>query len=143
MLISLRGLICDMKSFGNKVNGMSTEVYNQTEIVNLSMNDISEAMREVALGIQNQAQETETSTNKMLSLSNNINAVTDKANIMVQTADSKIAAIEQGKTIVSAINKKSAHTVEITKILVENIRDVENLKSDVLDLNASINNFKI
>lgn len=134
MLESLRNLISGMKSFGENVNDMSTEVYEKTDAVNLSMRDISVAMSEVAQGVQSQAEETELSNDQMLELSNNINAVTDKANYMVQTADKTIATVENGKGIVVDINEKSNKTVEITKVLVSNIGEVQKQSSEIKNI---------
>lgn len=140
MLQSLRKLISDMKSFGYKVNDMSSEVYEKTDAVNLAMRDVSVAMSEVAQGVQSQAEETEVSNNQMLELSNNINAVTDKANYMVETADKTIVAVENGKNIVVDINEKSVKTVEITKVLVENIGEVQKQSYEIKDIVDMINN---
>lgn len=139
MLESLRTLISGMKDFGDKVNDTSTEVYEKTDAVNLSMRDVSVAMSEVTQGVQAQAAETEISNNQMLELSNNINAVTDKANYMVETADKTIATVENGKEIVVDINEKSAKTVEITKVLVDNIGEVQKQSYEIKGIVDAIN----
>lgn len=139
MLESLRTLISGMKDFGDKVNDTSTEVYEKTDAVNLSMRDVSVAMSEVTQGVQAQAEETEISNNQMLELSNNINAVTDKANYMVETADKTIATVENGKEIVVDINEKSAKTVEITKVLVDNIGEVQKQSYEIKGIVDAIN----
>ncbi len=140
MLTSLRKLMQDMKGFSARVDDMSGNVYEKTESINISMEDISTAMNEVAQGVQSQAQETESSHEKMRSLSDNINAVTDKANYMVQTADNTIATVEQGKNIVSLINEKSAQTVDITKVLVEDINKVQKQSEQIKGIVEIINN---
>ena len=140
MLVSLRSLMKNMKSFGEKVTDMSTDVYEKTESVNTSMGDIATAMNEVARGVQDQAQETEKSNDKMLSLSNNINAVTDKANYMVHTADGTIAAVDQGKNIVAAINEQSVRTVEITNVLAKDIAAVQKQTDEIKSIVDIINN---
>lgn len=140
MLESLRKLIFDMKNFGDKVNDMSTEVYEKTDAVNLSIRDVSIAMNEVAQGVQSQAEETELSNEQMQELSNNINVVTDKANYMVQTADKTIATVEDGKVIVADINEKSNKTVQITKVLVDNIGEVQKQSYEIKNIVDIINN---
>ena len=140
MLGSLRTLMKDMKSFGEKVNDMSVDVYEKTEVVNTSMSDIATAMNEVAKGVQDQAKETEKSNERVLSLANNINVVTDKANVMVQTADNTITAVDEGKTIVASINEKSAQTVQITNVLVGNINEVQKQTEQIKGIVDIINN---
>jgi len=139
MLASIRKLMKDMKQFSDKVAMTSESVYQQTDAINTSMTDISLSMNEVAEGILNQAEETENSNSEMLSLASHIDAVTDKANIMVKTADGAIEAVEQGKTIVADISEKSGQTVEITKALVQNIDEVQKQSEQIKGIVDMIN----
>lgn len=139
MLDSLKALMRDMKQFSDKVATTSESVYQQTEAINNSMGDISLSMNEVAEGILNQAEETEHSNGEMISLANHIDAVTDKANVMVKTADGAIEAVEQGKTIVADISEKSGQTVEITKTLVQNIDEVQKQSEQIKGIVDMIN----
>ncbi len=139
MLDSLKGLMKDMKQFSDKVATTSESVYQQTEAINTSMGDISLSMNEVAEGILNQAEETENSNGKMVSLASHIDAVTEKANVMVKTADGAIGAVEQGKTIVADISEKSGQTVEITKTLVQNIDEVQKQSEQIKGIVDMIN----
>lgn len=139
MLVSIRELMKDMKLFSDKVATTSESVYQQTEAINNSMGDISLSMNEVAEGILNQAEETENSNGEMLSLASHIDAVTEKANIMVKTADGAIGAVEQGKTIVADISDKSGQTVEITKTLVRNIDEVQKQSDEIKGIVDMIN----
>lgn len=154
MLASMRLLMQDMKQFGTKVNNLAGEVSEKTVAINTSMQDISHAMDEVALGVHNQAEDTESSNEKMLIFSENINAVTDKTGDMSHTADRAIDAVEQGKVIVQDLSLKSDTTVSLTRVLVDDIDEVqknsEEIKSfvdvissiaeqtNLLSLNASI-----
>ncbi len=139
MMVSLRTLMQGMKNFGDKVNNMSQSVYEKTELMNTTMEDIALAMNEVALGIQNQAQETENSNDKMISFANNITAVADKTNSMVSTADNTIATVEQGKHIVENIHRKSEKTVNITKVLVKDIAEVQKQSEEIKGIVDIIN----
>jgi len=139
MLGSLKELMRDMKQFSDKVATTSESVYQQTEAINTSMGDISLSMSEVAEGILNQAEETENSNGEMISLASHIDAVADKANIMVQTADGAIEAVEQGKNIVADISEKSGQTVEITKTLVQNIDEVQKQSEQIKGIVDMIN----
>lgn len=139
MLASLKELMRDMKQFSDKVATTSESVYLQTEAINTSMGDISLSMNEVAEGILNQAEETENSNGEMISLASHIDAVTDKANVMVKTADGAIEAVEQGKHIVADISEKSGQTVEITKALVQNIDEVQKQSEQIKGIVDMIN----
>lgn len=154
MIESMRTLMLDMKGFGAKVNELSADVSEKTTAVSTSMGDIAVAMDEVAKGVQNQAEDTETSNEKMLDFSDNINAVTEKTGDMGTAADKAIEAVEKGKIIVQDLSSKSDTTVSLTRVLVEDISAVqqssEEIKSfvdvinsiagqtNLLSLNASI-----
>lgn len=154
MLESMRLLMQDMKQFGAKVSNLSANVSDKTVAINISMQDIARAMDEVALGVQSQAHDTESSNNKMISFSENINAVTDKTHSMTNITNQAIDAVEQGKVIVQDLSEKSDTTVSLTKVLVSDIDEVqkssEEIKSfvdvisniaeqtNLLSLNASI-----
>ena len=139
MLVSLKELMRDMKQFSDKVATTSESVYQQTEAINSSMGDISLSMNEVADGILNQAEETENSNGEMISLASHIDAVADKANVMVKTADGAIEAVEHGKNIVADISEKSGQTVEITKALVDNIDEVQKQSEQIKGIVDMIN----
>jgi len=139
MLASIRALMKDMKLFSDKVAITSESVYQQTEAINTSMGDISLSMNEVAEGILNQAEETENSNGEMISLASHIDAVAEKANVMVKTADGAIGAVEQGKTIVADISEKSGQTVKITKTLVQNIDEVQKQSEQIKGIVDMIN----
>ncbi len=154
MLTSLRGFIGEVKTFSVNVNNMSGEVYERTDGVNIAMNDISTAVSEVAEGIQNQAQEAERSNEKMIALAENINSIVLKTQDMVESADKTIETVDNGKQMASLINDQSQQTVEISKALVSNIHEVQELslkirgivdiindiaeETNLLSLNASI-----
>lgn len=139
MLENIRELMKDMKLFSDKVAVTSESVYQRTEAINTSMSDISVSMNEVAEGILNQAEETENSNGEMLSLGSHIDAVAEKANVMVKTADGAIGAVEQGKNIVAEISKKSGQTVELTKTLVQNIDEVQKQSEQIKSIVDMIN----
>ena len=154
MLTSIRLLMQDMQKFGVKVKEMAADVSVRTETISESVQNTSRAMDEMADGIQSQAEETENSNEKMIALSENIGAVTERTSQMGGSADKAIEAVEQGKVIVQDLNGKSDTTVALTRVLVEDIGNVrksaEEIKSfvevinsiagqtNLLSLNASI-----
>lgn len=153
-LESIRLLMKDMKQFGVKVNNLSTDVSDKTMTLNASMQDIARTMNEVASGVQGQAEDTESSNNKMISFAENINEVTGQTRGMTKTVDQAIECVEQGKVIIQDLSKKSDATAELTEILVSDISEVsqnsEEIKgfvdvinsiaeqTNLLSLNASI-----
>lgn len=131
MLDNMRVLMLDMRTFGDKVNDLASEVSNKTTGLNTYMQDVETSMVQVALGVQNQAEDIETSNEKMLGFSMTINEVTDKTSNMEETADEAIVAVERGKVIVQELSDKSDTTVEITKVLVEDINAVQHSSEEI------------
>ncbi|MBQ8812801.1 MAG: methyl-accepting chemotaxis protein, partial [Bacteroidales bacterium] len=131
MLESMRGLMVDMKQFGAKVTDLSGDVSDKTGVIHTSMQDISRAMDEVALGVQSQAEDTEVSNEKMITFSENINSVAEKTVGMQSTADKAIGAVEEGKVIVQDLSKKSDTTVSLTRVLVNDINDVQKSSEEI------------
>ena len=131
MLESMRTLMRDMQMFGVKVREMAADVSEQTEDIDDSIKNTSRTMDEVAKGIQTQAEETEKSNEKMIVFSDNINAVSSQTSRMGQTADRAIEAVGQGKDIVQELNEKSDSTVAFTRMLVENINEVEKNSEEI------------
>ncbi len=139
MMGSMRTLMQDMKQFGGKVNMLAGDVSEKTIDINTSMQDIARAMDEVALGVQSQAEDAEVSNERMISFSENINEVTDKTNNMSQTADKAIGAVEQGKVIVQELSEKSDTTVELTRVLVDDIDEVQQSSEEIKNFVEVIN----
>ncbi len=131
MLESMRGLMVDMKQFGAKVTNLSGDVSDKTGMIHISMQDISRAMDEVALGVQSQAEDTEVSNEKMITFSENINSVAEKTVGMQSTADKAIGAVEEGKVIVQDLSQKSDTTVSLTRVLVNDINDVQKSSEEI------------
>lgn len=131
MLESMRALMADMKQFGAKVTDLSGDVSDKTGMIQVSMQDISRAMDEVAQGVQSQAEDTEVSNEKMLEFSENIGTVADKTAGMQTTADKAVDAVEEGKVIVQDLSKKSDTTVALTRVLVNDINDVQKSSEEI------------
>ncbi len=154
MLSNMRVLMQDMKQFGAKVNNLAGDVSNTTAGLNTYMKDVATSMNKVSSGAQNQANYTDESNGKMMEFSDTINSVTNKTTNMGSTADKAIAAVERGKDIVQELSDQSDATVQLTKILVEDINEVQKsseeikcfadiinsiaVQTNLLSLNASI-----
>lgn len=139
MLASMRNLMQDMKGFGDKVNEMAADVSERTENLDDSIQNTAQTMDEVAKGVQSQAEETETANEKMIAFSDNINKVSDQTSSMGQTADQAIEAVGQGREIVQDLNAKSDSTVELTRVLVQDINEVQKNSQEIQNFVEVIN----
>ena len=131
MIRSMRTLMKEMKEFGAQVNELSGNVSERTTAINDSMQDIATAMDEVAEGVQSQAEDTESSNENMITFSGYINAVTDETERMGQAADKAIDVVEQGKVIVQDLSEKSDTTVSLTRVLVQDIDEVQKSSAEI------------
>lgn len=139
MLSGMRGLMTDMKKFGNEVKEMSEGVACKAETINISAKEVSEAVDEVAAGAQKQAQEADNSNNRMREFAEKVDSVCSGTEEMGNTIDKATAAVEQGRVIVDELNRKSETTVEITKVLLDNISDVQKRSSEIEGFIDTIN----
>lgn len=139
MLASMRNLMQDMKGFGDKVNEMAADVSERTENLDDSIQNTAQTMDEVAKGVQSQAEETETANEKMIAFSDNINKVSDQTSSMGQAADQAIEAVGKGREIVQDLNAKSDSTVELTRVLVQDINEVQKNSQEIQNFVEVIN----
>lgn len=139
MLASMRNLMQDMKGFGDKVNEMAADVSERTGNLDDSIQNTAQTMDEVAKGVQSQAEETETANEKMIAFSDNINKVSDQTSSMGQAADQAIEAVGQGREIVQDLNAKSDSTVELTRVLVQDINEVQKNSQEIQNFVEVIN----
>ncbi len=131
MITGMRMIMTDMKRFGNEVKEMADGVAEKSQNINTAVREISIAVDEVATGAQTQAQEADASKTKMSGFAGKIDNVCSGTENMGNTVDKATAAVEQGRIIVDELSKKSGTTVEITKILVDNINDVQERSSEI------------
>lgn len=139
MLASMRNLMQDMKGFGDKVNEMAADVSERTGNLDDSIQNTAQTMDEVAKGVQSQAEETETANEKMIAFSDNINKVSDQTSSMGQAADQAIEAVGQGREIVQDLNAKSDSTMELTRVLVQDINEVQKNSQEIQNFVEVIN----
>ena len=140
MLTSMRTLMADMKKFGNQVKEMADGVAVKSDTINTSIKEISHAVDEVASGAQTQAQDAENSNHKMTGFAVKVDGACRGAGDMGNTIDQATAAVGQGRVIVDDLSKKTETTVQITKILVENIRDVQERSTEIEGFIDTISN---
>ena len=130
-IASMRVLIRDMQLFGNQVKEMAEGVAVKSDTIHTSVREISLAVDEVAAGAQNQAKEADASNSRMTDFSVKLNEVCDQTGDMTNTVDQATAAVGQGRIIVHELNGKSETTVAITKVLAENINDVQERSAEI------------
>lgn len=140
MLASMRTLMADMHKFGNRVKEMTVDVAVKAESIDTSAKDISVAVEEVAKGAQTQAYEADNSNQRMYGFAEKIDSVYTGTGEMSKTIDKATSAIAQGRVIVDDLNKKSGTTVEITKVLVDNINDVQERSLQIVGFIDTVNN---
>ncbi|WMC91547.1 methyl-accepting chemotaxis protein [Kineothrix sp. MB12-C1] len=139
MCESMRTLMRDMQNFGNKVKEMADGAATKSEIIHTSIKEISTAVDEMAEGVQTQAKEADNGNDKMTDFAVKIDEVYERAGDMTNIADRTTDVVEQGRIIVDELNRKSETTVAITKVLVENIDNVQKRSAQIEGFIDTIN----
>ncbi len=139
MITGMRMIMTDMKIFGNEVKAMADSVAKKSNIINTSVKEISLVVDEVATGAQTQAREADASKTNMVDFAEKIGEVCTGTEEMENTIDKATAAIEQGRVIVDDLSRKSGTTVEITKVLLDNINDVQERSSEIVGFIDTVN----
>ena len=139
MLESMRILMKDMQVFGNKVKEMADGVAVKSETIDISIKEISAAVDEVAAGVQVQAKEADASNSRMLDFAVKIDGVCESAGDMTNTVDRATAVVEKGRVIVHELSDRSGTTVDITKILVDDVNDVQKRSAEIEGFTDTIN----
>lgn len=125
MLQRMRELIRNMSGFGMRVEEAADEVSATSGTVYTAMEGISQAMNDVAGGVQQQAEDTEQCMVKMRDFSEKLQTVCEQTDTMNQSTDKAMAALKQGREKVSVLNEKSEETMRMAKVLVNNIAEVQ------------------
>lgn len=139
MLQSVRDLLANLQGFGDNVIVASKNVSEGTDHILVSTKDINRAIEEVAKGVVSQAQDTETSLEKMQVLSDRIGQVQENTSQMNQVVNGAITAVNHGEEMVAELNEQSEATSEITKILVHNIAEVQDQSNSIGSIIETIN----
>lgn len=139
MLTSMRTLMSDMKKFGNQVKEMADGVAAKSDTINTSIKEISHAVEDVAAGAQTQAHDAEASNGRMAGFAEKVDNACNGADDMGNTIERATAAVGQGRVIVDDLSRKTETTVEITKILVENINNVQERSAEIEGFIDTIN----
>lgn len=125
MFGSVRGVLADMRQFGEKVMISSKSVSEGTDQMLSSTQEISATMEEVASGVTMQAADTETGLMKMEQLADSIQIVRENTNQMEAVANQAADTVDAGREMVTELNKETEATQTDLKVLVQNIQQVQ------------------
>lgn len=139
MMASMRTLMTDMKKFGNHVKEMADGVAMKSDTIDTSIKEISHAVDDVASGTQTQAKDADKSNEKMANFAEKVDSACEGADDMGNTIDRATTAVGQGRVIVDELSEKTETTVAITKVLVDNINDVQERSSEIEGFIDTIN----
>ncbi len=139
MIASIRTLMTDMKKFGNQVKEMADGVAMKSDTIDTSIKEISRAVDDVASGTQSQAKDADKSNEKMTDFAEKVDSACEGTDDMGNTIDRATAAVGQGRVIVDELSEKTETTVAITKVLVDNINDVQERSSEIEGFIDTIN----
>lgn len=131
MLSNMRSLLSKMLQFEEAVTASSTRVLKQTGNLQTTFQNISQSAIRMSEGVEKQAEDSETSLRKMIELSDSVNEVVgdaDEIGIMTKSAS---GAIEQGQTMVGALQAEADRTMQITSVLVEDIQKINVCSQDI------------
>lgn len=132
-------LVQETRQFGETVNGMSGDLAEYTSQVNDSMQQVCTAVDEMAQGSQHQAEESDNSNRRMESLFHRISGISERTTSMGALADTVMAEVSDGQSIITGISEKSDETITITKALGEEIRDIESQSLEIQNIVSVIN----
>ena len=139
MMASMRTLMADMKKFGNHVKEMADGVALKSDTIDTSIKEISRAVDDVAAGTQMQAKDADKSNEKMTYFAQKVDHACEGADDMGNAIDRATTAVGQGRVIVDELSEKTETTVAITKVLVDNINDVQERSSEIEGFIDTIN----
>lgn len=131
MLSSVRDLFGKMQSFGVEVNDSSEDVFKTVEHMNDSMGQVNHAMEEVAKGVMQQASDAELGLRRVNAFSDKLNEIYDVTKEIEKNSESAIESVTDGENKIKELNTKTKSAGEMTKILAENIADVERCSRDI------------
>ncbi len=125
MIVSMRGLIEQALKVSEKVTGSAVLVSSTSQQVSNVSSDISRAIQEIAAGASAQASDAEQAAEKISQLAENINDVSSDARYIDDlTAEAKTLT-KNGLSTVEDLDVKAGRTTDITKEIMEDIRQMD------------------
>jgi methyl-accepting chemotaxis protein len=125
MVDGMRGLIEQVATVGNQVNISADNLSDTSSDILTSTKGISLAIDEIEKGVVQQASDTEQCLLQMSNLSDKINQVYNNTYEIEQIAKDAKVIVGEGITTIDELNDKSNATTEITRVVINEIEDLE------------------
>jgi methyl-accepting chemotaxis protein len=125
MVEGMRGLIEQVATVGNQVNESADSLSDTSSDILTSTKDISLAIDEIEKGVVQQASDTEQCLLQMSNLSDKINQVYNNTYEIEKIAKDAKVIVGEGITTIDELNDKSNATTEITRVVINEIEDLE------------------
>ncbi len=125
MVGGMRGLIEQVATVGTQVNESADSLSATSSDILTSTKDISLAIDEIEKGVVQQASDTEQCLLQMSNLSEKINQVYNNTYEIEQIAKDAKVIVGEGLTTIDVLNDKSNATTEITRVVINEIEDLE------------------
>lgn len=135
---NVSGIVREIKNFSEKVYSTTEKFSDTASGMAESMNSINTAMDEVAVGVSNQASDSESSCHMMENFSEKLNEVYSNTSRMEKNSESAMQAVVKGKNQIDELNVKSEAATKMTRLLVENIGDVNRRSKNIGSILDSI-----
>lgn len=139
MINSMRGLIAEMQDFSGEVGRSAGQVSDTTDRILSSMKEVNTAVGGVEAEVMKQAQDAETGYHMMAEFGEKINHISETADEMGTMAESTIESVKKGTAMVDMLKETANTTTDITKILVDNVADVNSQSSNIKTIIDTIN----
>ena len=139
MLESMKNLIREVAGTGQTVSAAAGEVTENSGIVLTATQGITNAIKEVEVGIVQQSEDSEMCLMKMSELSDKINQVSENADKIKDTADNTQRIVTNGHSIVKELDEKVKDTTESMKDIMENIVQLSEQSNTIGNIINTIN----
>ena len=125
MITSMRRLIEQASIISKKVAESSLTVTSTSQQVSVVSHDISRAIQEISQGASSQAQDAEQGVQRIGSLANMINDVTDNARSIDSLTKDTMDMTHKGLSSIEDLDKKANETTIMSKEILINIQELD------------------
>jgi len=139
MVSGMKKLIQKTTLISRTVSGNSQEVANNSTLLLHATEEITRAAREIEQGVTLQAFDAEECLKQISNLSKQIGVVSEKADNIGSIANMTQNIVKDGTVIVNDLSKKATNTVDITRVVIDDIQKLETKSLAVNDIINTIN----
>jgi methyl-accepting chemotaxis protein len=139
MVDNMRGLIEKVLRQSTSVTTSTVQVGESTEVLSKATAGITDAINEIQMGVNQQAQDSESCLKQMDDLSGKIELVYGKTNEINTLAGATKESISQGIESIQMLNNKAQSTTQITSQVISNIETLEQKSISISKIIATIN----